>query len=377
MATGSGVQANSPQGTAQSGDPGLLAPVIATDRVTIVTTTLNGAATAGSSTFTVTAVAGLVTGAVWTILDGTSSERVTVDAVNTVSGLVTLAAPLVFSHANTTSVLLIVDMQAVGIGDPANPTRRATLDSNNSLATTAQPGAFAQTTGTLTAAIGAGSIVSANLISGSGQALGAIIGVNGTYAGAALNFEASDDNVNWYAVDVCAPNAMSNSGVSFTNTTVSNQTTAYMLLRTGFPYIRLRCSALTSGTCNVRITPIAFPFTTTWQTIGINGNSSGSVGSVANNVSLAAGTSSGPYVTSFALGYGKTLVLGVNATSTAAGTLTIQQSFDGVTWYTSPTTIAVGATGVSTVVSLPPAKYVRLWSTVALTAVVIQAQASY
>ncbi len=58
------------------------------------------------------------------------------------------------------------------------------------------------------------------------------------------------------------PNAMSNSGTPFSNTTASNTSTAYTLLRTGFPYVRLRCSAITSGTCNVRIMPFAFPFTT-------------------------------------------------------------------------------------------------------------------
>lgn len=122
---------------------------------------------------------------------------------------------------------------------------------------------------------------------------------------------------------------------------------------------------------------IRLPFTTAWQTIGVNGSSSGSIGSVANNVSLAAGNASGQFVTSFTLGYGKALTLGVNATSTATGTLTLQQSLDNVTLFTSPTTIAVGATGVSTVMSLPSSKYVRLWSTVALTAVVAQVQTSF
>jgi hypothetical protein len=67
------------------------------------------------------------------------------------------------------------------------------------------------------------------------------------------------------------------------------------------------------------------------------------------------------------------------ATAAGTGTVTIYGSSDNTTFFALPTAyqIAQAAAATSTVMSIPPCRYYRIQSTVALTALYLQFQGAY
>jgi hypothetical protein len=109
-------------------------------------------------------------------------------------------------------------------------------------------------------------------------------------------------------------------------------------------------------------------------TVSFNANSAnGAIYTIATNTTLAAAT----YSAVVSIGYSKTSTLFFLATCTTAGTVTIALSGEG-TYYANhlvTITMPIGTTGI--VLSLPPLRYVKLISTVALTAFTANVTTSY
>jgi hypothetical protein len=86
----------------------------------------------------------------------------------------------------------------------------------------------------------------------------ATVTVSGTHAGITINFEASDDGgTTYYAVQV----QRESDGVPLSSIALTaNSATMYTVACPGFTHVRVRASAYTSGTGNVRISPGSMPF---------------------------------------------------------------------------------------------------------------------
>ena len=76
-----------------------------------------------------------------------------------------------------------------------------------------------------------------------------LVTLNGTYT-LTVTFEGTDDGTTWYPVQAAQVNANT---IATTHST-ANATQAYEFSCHAFQYVRVRCSAYTSGTANVRIT---------------------------------------------------------------------------------------------------------------------------
>lgn len=85
----------------------------------------------------------------------------------------------------------------------------------------------------------------------------ALVRVNGTYA-ATLVFEASDDDGTVWVPILCA-RSDGNTAESTTGA-LTNNTRAWKVNISGYTQFRVRCTAFTSGTVNVRITPSTLVF---------------------------------------------------------------------------------------------------------------------
>lgn len=115
-------------------------------------------------------------------------------------------------------------------------------------------GEAADTTGTFTNATQATSITASNL-NGYGNVL---ISINGTYGTATAVFEGSDDGgTTWYGIseaDRTDSNIIESGYTSLTNTT-----RAWQISNPGWDSVRVRSTAVASGTVNVRISPSGAP----------------------------------------------------------------------------------------------------------------------
>lgn len=115
-------------------------------------------------------------------------------------------------------------------------------------------GEAADTTGTFTNATQSTSITASNL-NGYGNVL---ISINGTYGTATAVFEGSDDGgTTWYGIseaDRTDSNIIESGYTSLTNTT-----RAWQISNPGWDSVRVRSTAVASGTVNVRISPSGAP----------------------------------------------------------------------------------------------------------------------
>lgn len=115
-------------------------------------------------------------------------------------------------------------------------------------------GEASDTTGTFTNATQSTSVTASSL-DGYGNVL---ISINGTYGTATAVFEGSDDGgTTWYGIseaDRTDSNLIESGYTSLTNTT-----RAWQISNPGWDSIRVRSTAVTSGTVNVRISPSAAP----------------------------------------------------------------------------------------------------------------------
>jgi hypothetical protein len=221
--------------------------------------------------------------------------------------------------------------------------------------------------------------------------------VHGTYAGVNLAFEASDDGINFYPVSC----ARSDNTASETTSGVltANLSRSWAANVIGFTSFRVRATAYTSGTANVRITTVAVSsepnpltvisssdstLTTTYsgtQAVTINsgtvnlGTSNGTNTVLYTNSTLAATTNS----TTATMNYCAANTIFYTATAASTGTVTIYGSSDNTTFFALPTAyqIAQPASAYTTVLALPPCRYYRIQSSVALTALYLQFQGAY
>jgi hypothetical protein len=272
-------------------------------------------------------------------------------------------------------------MQLVNIGDPSTG-QAAFVNSSGQLMVANQNYSTTVTTGTITTATGS---VSASTVSEPTINFT----VHGTYAGLTLNFEASDDGINYYPVS-CArsDNTASETTSGVLTANLSRSWAANVL---GFTSFRVRASSYTSGTANLRLTALAASsepnpmstisasdstITTTYsgtQTVNLAGNGTNTV--LYTNSTLAASTNS----TTATMNYCAANTIFYTATAAGTGTVTIYGSSDNTTFFALPTAyqIAQPASAYTTVLALPPCRYYRIQSTVALTALYLQFQGAY
>lgn len=209
---------------------------------------------------------------------GTGSQRVTIASDNTAFSVnATLSAETtkvigVTRTADGSGNLLTSTANALDIniksGSIANTSFAATQATASSLNATVTQGPAAaltagwvaingeqnDTTGTFTNATQTTSVTATNL-AGYGNVL---ISVNGTYGTATAIFEGSDDGgTTWYTVGEAArtdSNVVESGYTSLTNTTRAWQTN-----NPGWDSLRVRSTAVASGTVNIRISPSAAP----------------------------------------------------------------------------------------------------------------------
>lgn len=209
---------------------------------------------------------------------GTGSQRVTIASDNTAFSVnATLSAETtkvigVVRNADGSGNLLTSTANALDIniksGSIANTSFAATQATASSLNATVTQGPAAaltagwtvingeqnDTTGTFTNATQTTSVTATNL-AGYGNVL---ISINGTYGTATAIFEGSDDGgTTWYTIGEAArtdSNVVEGGYTSLTNTTRAWQTN-----NPGWDSLRVRSTAVASGTVNVRISPSAAP----------------------------------------------------------------------------------------------------------------------
>jgi hypothetical protein len=105
-----------------------------------------------------------------------------------------------------------------------------------------------ETTGTITTS-------STSIVATLGEASMVSVSISGTYAGVNATWEVSNDNSVWVATQALR----TDTGAAATTTGVitSNATVAYHVACQGMRYMRIRSTAYTSGTANVKIRSIA------------------------------------------------------------------------------------------------------------------------
>lgn len=209
---------------------------------------------------------------------GTGSQRVTIASDNTAFSVnATLSAETtkvigVVRTADGSGNLLTSTANALDIniksGSIANTSFAATQATASSLNATVVQGTAAalsagwptlngeaaDTTGTFTNATQTTSVTAGSL-DGYGNVL---ISINGTYATATAVFEGSDDGgTTWYGIseaDRTDSNVIESGYTSLTNTS-----RAWQISNPGWDSVRVRSTAVASGTVNVRISPSAAP----------------------------------------------------------------------------------------------------------------------
>lgn len=117
---------------------------------------------------------------------------------------------------------------------------------------------YTETTGTLAAA------TQTVAVTGLVDADGVLVTTSGTFSGT-LAFEASTNGTDWYAVFMTrASSSTSESSRALTGTTLEG----WRANIAGWSQFRVRCSAYTSGTANIRIIPVSLPFE---PSVGVTG----------------------------------------------------------------------------------------------------------
>lgn len=166
-------------------------------------------------------------------------------------------------------------------------------------------GEAADTTGTFTNATQTISITAGSL-DGYGNVL---VSINGTYAAATAVFEGSDDGgTTWYGIseaDRTDSNIIESGYTSLTNTS-----RAWQISNPGWDSIRVRSTAVTSGTVNVRISPSSAP------------TSAGASVSIGTALPTGANTVGAISNTSFAAT--QATAASLNATVVGTGTFSVQ-----------------------------------------------------
>lgn len=141
--------------------------------------------------------------------------------------------------------------QVVVLGDPVTNTGVASVDATFGLEVQVAGQSASTTSGTIT--------TSTSAIAASAVGWGnATITVSGTYAGVVILFEASDNaGTTYFPVQV---QRESDGQVVTTETLATNASVMYCVDLPGVTNIRVRATAFTSGTGNVRISPGGMPF---------------------------------------------------------------------------------------------------------------------
>ncbi len=220
-----------------------------------ITTTQSGTATviqaAGSTITCVQATAGNLQANV------TVANAPTVTIANPVNTVTTVQATAGNLNATVTGTVAVsgtvttspTATQTVAYGSgtfPVSGTVSAVQAAFGSLNASVAGNAPSPTTGSLTTST---STVSATVANTSG----AVVSVSGTYAGITVNFEASDDSgTTWYSVQACRADGSTTETSEALATNASRLWIVYFGALTTF---RVRASAYTSGTANVRIAP--------------------------------------------------------------------------------------------------------------------------
>jgi hypothetical protein len=277
-------------------------------------------------------------------------------------------------------------MQLINIGDPVTGTA-VNVNSSGELLVANQNYSSVVTTGSITSAT---SVVSASTVG-----LPTVnFTIHGTYAGVNVTFEASDDGTNFYPINCARSDNTANELTSGVLT--ANQSRSWAANVIGFTSFRVRATAWTSGTANVRITTMAVSTepnpivtigsdvptlsvattgtTTVTGTVNL-GTTSGIASTLYTNSTLAAATNS----TTATMNYCNSNTVFFTGTGASAGTVTIYGSSDNTTFFALPAAyqIAVSTSAVTTVLSLPPCRYYRIQSSVALSAFSLQFQGTY
>jgi len=204
-----------------------------------------------------------------------------------------------------------------------------------SLLLLASAGAFAQSaaSGNISAqsadcTAGASCVVLNNLTTGSASAGGVTVGLSGSWSGT-VAFEATNDGVNWVAI-----NAMSASGTSPVTTASGNDT--FQINSAGFTGVRVRCSAFSTGPIAVKL-----------QSSTASARSNGSGGGGGGGTPPGGATDSVQYNNAGVFG-------GAAGVSVDSGTTTILNATGGVTTGSSPPSNCVaGSLCASQVASHP------------------------
>lgn len=141
----------------------------------------------------------------------------------------------------------------------------------------------ADVTGTFTNATQTTSVTSSSQ-DGYGTVL---ISINGAYAGAAATFELSDDSgVTWSPMSVARADG---SGSETGYTALANITRSWIIPAAGMDLVRLRSTAVTSGTVNVRISSTSVTTSPVPSILAIvAGNATGTTSAVVGTLAAAA-----------------------------------------------------------------------------------------
>lgn len=205
-------------------------------------------------------------------------------------------------------------------------------------------------TGTLTAA--AQSVTVTDL----GDMDGMMVLVSGTFSGT-LAFEASADGTNWYSVFMCRGSSLTGeTSRALTGTTLE----AWRANISGFSQFRVRCSAYTSGTANIRVTPVSMPF----EPAAVAGQAVAQSGTwtVRNNIfynesttaqaASATVTGTSRDVGTAAAAAQQYTAFNAFAFADQAGTMRIEVSNDNTTWRRATADTAVAA-NTAVILSVP------------------------
>jgi hypothetical protein len=141
--------------------------------------------------------------------------------------------------------------QVVVLGDPVTNTGVANVDATFGLEVQVAGQQASATAGTIT--------TSTSTVAASATSYGnASITISGTYAGVAIVFEASDNSGTTYFP--IQAQRESDGQVVAADVLASNASVMYCVDLPGTTNVRVRATAYTSGTANVRITPGGMPF---------------------------------------------------------------------------------------------------------------------
>lgn len=159
-----------------------------------------------------------------------------------------------------------------------------------------------------------------------------LLTITGTYGTASAVFELSDDSgTTWFPLSAARADG---SGSDLGYTSLTNTSRAWIIPVAGFDLVRVRSTAVASGTVNVRFSSTSVQTSPVPQVVTqIAGNASGSTGAVVGTLAAAAGkltyicgfnvqalggvASVGPVVIAGLIGSSQTYQTGVNSTSVA------------------------------------------------------------